>query len=429
MEATIIINSEETVICPSCSHKFPLHQGITQQTIQRYEKDHEKHLNKQVQQLQAKFKRDAAKAAEKTYKTQISGLQLELDETKDTLKGTESRIKKVKKEARIQAKKDLEDELKNLSEELDEKGSIIKKLKANELKLRKEKNRIEEEKEDLELEIQRRLDEAKKEIQQQADKTAIDKFKLKEAEYKKRLGDAQKANEELTRKLEQGSQQLKGEVLELEIEDLLKKSFPYDVIEAVAKGARGADILQRVYTPTGQLCGTIIWEAKRAKNWSDKWIQKLKDDRLKENAEVAVIVSNKLPKDADEQFHILGDIWVTTYSVIKPVAETLRVILIQAFQLKSASIGKNEKMEFLYDYLCSPNFAQKVGSVVETFSTMKQDLDREKNAMFKYWKKRESQLERVAVSMSSMVGELQAIAHDSLIELEGIEQLSLPENT
>ncbi len=424
--AEIIINSEETAICPKCSYKFPIHQGISKQAIERYEKEYDKLLQERTQELRAELAKEATRNAEKNYKGKISELKEELGDAKEALQESESRAKKIKNDAETKVKKEFEAERKSLKEDLEQKEAAIKQFKENELTLRKEKNKLEDEKRNFELEQQRKLDAAKKDIEKKVMEAEAEKFKYREAEYKKQLQSALDANEELTRKLEQGSQQLQGEVLELELEDILRGAFPHDQIEGIAKGTRGADVLQRVCTHTGHLCGTIIWEAKRAHNWSDKWLQKLKDDRLRANADIAVLVSTVLPKDSHESFYIIGDVWVTSDQVVRPVAETLRVILLESNKLRVANTSKNEKMEMIYNYLCSSNFSQKVRSVIEAFMTMKKDLDSEKNAMYKSWKKRESQLERVALSMSSMVGELQAIAQDSLPQLDDIHQLSLP---
>ncbi|MGB6647656.1 MAG: DUF2130 domain-containing protein, partial [Bacteroidota bacterium] len=216
-------------------------------------------------------------------------------------------------------------------------------------------------------------------------------------------------------------------VLELELEKVLKESFPHDKIEAVRKGVRGADVLQLVITPSGQECGTIIWEAKRAENWSAKWVQKLKDDQLEAKADLAAIVTTSFPEGLSEPFSLVDDIWVVGAGAMKPVAQILREMLIEAHKLKLVSTGKSEKMELLYNYMCSAQFAQRVRAVVETFVSMRKDLDQEKTAVQRIWKKREGQLDRVATAMSGMVGELQAIAEESLPQLERIDQLSLPD--
>jgi len=426
MGSNIIISSDEIVVCPKCSNKFPIELGITRQVVEQHEEEYERVLLERTDELKETLSKEAANTAEKKYKSQISDLVEELDSAKEKLDESEERIKKAKEDTREKVLKEFESERKAYTDELNEKDNLIKDFREKEIGLRKEKKKLEDAKKNFELKMQRELDIAKQEIEKEVRESEAEKFNLKEAEYKKKLGDAQKANEELTRKLEQGSQQLQGEILELELETILRDSFPYDHISEIAKGVRGADVLQCVCTQSGQMCGNILWETKRAQNWSNKWLQKLRDDRTAQNADIAVIVSTTLPKDCTESFKIIEDIWIVSTRVIRPVAETLRIILVESNRLKIANKGKSEKAELIYNYLCSPDFARNIRSIIETFTQMKGDLEREKNATYKTWKKREKQLERVAIGMSTMVGELQAIAQDSLPQLDTIDQLLLP---
>lgn len=279
----------------------------------------------------------------------------------------------------------------------------------------------------MELELQRKFDEERNKFEEQIRNSEGERFRLKEAEYNKKIEDAQKANEDLRRKLEQGSQQLQGEVFELELENILKNAFPFDMVEEVRKGARGADVLQTVITRAGQICGKIIWEAKRAENWSNAWVQKLKDDQQESNAELAVLVTTIMPRQMTEPFCILDGIWIVNIAAVRPMAETLRMLLLEAHKHKLISLNKNEKMEALYHYLCSPQFAQKVRVVVDAFSSMKRDLDAEKVAMTRIWKKREQVINRVTINMMGMCGELQAIAEESLPQLDSIAILPAPD--
>ncbi len=393
MATKIILTSDEAILCPKCAESFPLHQGITSQTIQKYEKEFE-----------------------------AASLQHEQEMREDIRREEERRAKQAEARARLQ----FEAEKSELAQDLELRDAAIKEFRQNELLLRQEKQALQQEKENLELAVQRRLEQERKAIQEQISTTVAERFHLKEAEYKKQIEDAQRNVEELTRKLERGSQQLQGEVLELELEQLLRSSFPHDQIDPVRKGQRGADVLQVVHTTTGQRCGTIIWEAKRAENWSDRWIQKLKDDQLEAKAELAVIVSTSMPDGSQDPFLVQSGVWIAREASVKPIAQTLRLMLIEAHNLKLANTGKSEKVEALYDYLCSPQFAQRVRGVVETFSAMKRDLDREKNSIMTLWNKREKQIERVTANMSGMVGELQAIASESLPQLESIGLLTLP---
>jgi len=426
MATKIILTSDEAILCPRCAGSFPLHQGITKQTIQRYESEFEETSLLREQEIREDVRKDEERRAKRTYQDKQAELLEQIQAKQEALTRAESSLEKSVAEAQTRARLEFEAEKSTLAQDLAARDASIKEFRANELALRQEKQALQQEKDNLELQVQRRLDEGRKAIQEQATKTQAERFHLKEAEYKKQLEDAHRDVEELTRRLDRGSQQLQGEVLELELEQLLRTSFPHDRIEPVRKGVRGADVLQVVHTTTGQQCGTIIWEAKRAENWSDKWLQKLKDDQLEAKAELAVIVSTSMPDGSREPFLVQGGVWIARESAVKPIAQTLRLMLIEASNLKLANTGKNEKVEALYDYLSSPQFAQRVRAIVETFAAMKRDLDREKSSIMTIWKKREAQIERVMANMTGMVGELQAIASDSLPQLESIDQLTLP---
>lgn len=130
-----------------------------------------------------------------------------------------------------------------------------------------------------------------------------------------------------------------------------------------------------------------------------------------------------MPKGADELIVRLGDVWVVSTHVIKPVAEMLREVLPEANKLKLVNTGRNEKMELLYNYLSSTQFSQKVRTMLEAFEAMRSDLEAEKRSMQRIWAKRQTQNERVTISMTTVVGELQGIAHEALPQLGNIETL------
>jgi hypothetical protein len=344
----------------------------------------------------------------------------------DTKKAeTEARalIVKAQTEAKAKAQQEFADEKKSLAEELVAKEIKLKEFRDQELELRKQKKELEEQQANLQLELQRKLDEERARITEQITRKETERHALVEAEYRKKIEDVQCANDELRRKLDQGSQQLQGEVLELELEHTLTDAFVHDLIEEVKKGQRGADVLQTVRTPMGQVCGKIIWETKRAENWSDKWLQKLKDDQQAAGADIAVLVTTVFPKGVNEVFARIGDVWVVSPHVMRPVAEALRVTLLEVHHLKLVNTGRSEKMEQLYNYLSSTQFAQKVRTMLEGFEAMRSDLEAEKRAMQKIWIKRQTQIERVTGSMVTVVGELQAIAHEQLPQLATMMQL------
>ena len=423
----IILASDEVIICPKCNHKFPLHTGITQQTIEKYASEYEAVVAADRKSLEERLAKDAERKANKNYAEEIAKLTEQLGESNRVVEATKALVAKARTDAKVRAQAEFDLEKKSLNEELADKNLKLKSFREQELTLRTEKKKLEEAQQGMQLELARKIDEERQRIQKQIADVESEKFRLKEAEYRKQLDDAKKANDDLSRKLQQGSQQLQGEVLELELERVLADAFRHDRIEEIKKGQRGADVLQRVCTSTGQVCGTIIWEAKRADNWSDKWLTKLKDDQLEAKADIPVLVTTAMPKEeTNEPFYMLGDVWVVAPHVIRPVAETLRIILLEANRLKLVNTGRSEKMELLYNYLSSTQFSQKMRTILESFVSMNSDLDAEKRAMQRIWTKRQAQIERVTSSMASVVGELQAIAQDSLPQLEAIQQLALP---
>jgi hypothetical protein len=276
----------------------------------------------------------------------------------------------------------------------------------------------------LNLTIEKRVPEGLDATRQQARKEAEDELNLKVAEGQKKIASMQKTIEELKRKAEQGSQQLQGEVQEMELEALLRAKFSRDTIEPVPKGEHGGDVPHRVISPLGQLCGTILWESKRTKNWSDGWLAKLRDDQRTAKAEIAVIISQALPKGSGT-FELIDGVWVTHPQAAIPVAVALRYTLIETAMARQASEGQQTKTELLYQYLTGPRFRHRVQAIVEAFVSMKEDLHREKRAIVKQWAKREEQIERVMQSTVGMYGDLQGIAGKTIQEIEGLEMKAL----
>ena len=293
-------------------------------------------------------------------------------------------------------------ELRDARAEAEEKARKVAELEQAELGLRREKRALEEQKETLELDVARRLDAERAAIRDAAIAQAEEQHRLRDAERDLKLQDALRMNQELQRKLQQGSQQTQGEALEIALEELLRASFPLDEIEPVAKGVRGADVLQRVRSRSGMACGAILWESKNAKHWSPAWIAKLKDDQREAKAELAILVSTALPKDLTA-FGPCDGVWVAEPGVAVALAAALRVSLVELATTRRAVAGKNEAM----DALC-------VEAVVRTFADMQADLEEEKRAAARRWSKREKQLARVVESTSAMYGDLEGLLGPSL---------------
>jgi len=201
---------------------------------------------------------------------------------------------------------------------------------------------------------------------------------------------------------------------------LLSAKFPLDQIHPVPKGEHGGDVLQHVAGLFGQACGTILWESKRTKTWSDGWLVKLREDQRQAKAELAVIVSQALPKEVDT-FDLIDGVWVTHPRSALPVAMALRQSLMEVAAVRQATEGQQTKMEMVYDYLMGPRFRQRVQAIVEAFSTMQEDLDKERKVIMRQWAKREEQINRVMQATVGMYGDLQGIAGTTLQEIEGLE--------
>ena len=298
------------------------------------------------------------------------------------------------------------------------------KLRKPKLSYLKKQRELDDAKRELDLTVEKRVQEGLIATREQAKKEAEESLSLKVKEREQTIASMQKQIEELKRKAEQGSQQLQGEVQELELETLLTTKFPLDQIQPVPKGEYGGDVLQRVFSGFGQACGTILWESKRTKNWSDGWLIKLREDQRQAKAEIAVIVSQALPKEV-ETFELIDGVWVTHPKAALPVAIVLRHTLMEVASARQASEGQQTKMEMVYQYLMGPRFRQRVQAIVEGFTSMQDDLDKERKVIMKQWAKREEQIDRVMQSTVGMYGDLQGIAGKTLQEIEGLELKSL----
>lgn len=405
--------ANQTIICPHCKKEIPLTEAISHEIREQLRKDFDLQLKKRDQELLQK---------EQTFLQKEKGLKEEFAQ-KMKLEAV-----RFEKEAKHKAEEAIAIQLQDLQAQLAEKSHKLQRAQEAELDLRKQRRELEEKRKAFELEMTRKLDEERTKIKDEAITSVMEEHHLRDLEKDKQIKDMLKQIEDLKRKAEQGSQQTQGEVLELELEEILKANFPLDLIEPVSKGKRGADILQKVHNQSGQYCGTIIWESKRTKAWSEGWIDKLKDDQREAKADIAVLVTTTLPKEVGK-FALVNGVWVTDFPLTVCLAIALRVNLIQVSNAKLAAVGKNEKMEVLYSYLSGPGFSQRVEVIVGAFAAMKNDLDHEKRAMNKIWSKRERQIERVITNISGMYGDMQGIIGASLPQIKSLELKALIEDS
>ena len=276
---------------------------------------------------------------------------------------------------------------------------------------------------ELELTLQRKLIEERGKLQEQLAKEEAEKIGLKEQEYalrtkelEKQIEDQKKLVEEMRRKQEQGSMQLQGEVQELMLEELLQTTFPFDKIEEVGKGVRGADCIQVVRNQFGNESGKIIYESKRTKDFANEWIEKLKSDMRTLGADVAIIVTQTLPKDMD-RFGEKDGVYICTFTEVRSVALLLRNALLKIAEAKKSQENKGDKMVMLYDYLISSEFSEQWKAIREGFMSMKLSIQKERDTMEKLWKAREKQLEKVLLNAAHIKGSVEGIAGADAVNL------------
>ena len=402
----------DIIVCPNCETEIQLNKALTQQISETLKKEMAIDLREQEKKFARK--KEAFKAQEAALNKQASDID-QLVENQ-----LEEKLKAIKTAEREKAAKDTEIVVKNLREELDEKSKKLSSAQETEARLRKESRKLEEREKALELEVERKLAAEVDAAKQQAIKTFQEEQQLKDAAHEKKIADMTKAVDEAKRKAEQGSMQTQGEVAELRLEDALERAFRYDDIEPVAKGVRGADVIQTVKDSSLKACGKIIWESKNTKSWSQGWIQKLKDDQTASGADIAILVTEAMPQDLDD-FGMLENVWVSTPALAIPLASVLRESLADLSYARNSAEGLSEKMQFLHQYIIGPEFRQKVEGIIDTFSGMKNQLDKEKRAMTKIWKEREKQIDRVVENTSGMYGDFKGVIGTALKDIESFE--------
>ncbi len=411
-----MVTKKQQINCPKCGENISIDDVLTHQIEERVKKDMQEENDAQAEQF-ALDKKELELQKSILEKAQVD-TEKEVSR-KVSEKLTEEKIS-LRKEIQAETKKEMASEKKLLEERIIDRDKKLKVANENELALRKEKQSLKDEKDAFELEKTRQLDEERKKIVEEASKKAEEESKYQIAQLQKQVSDATKAKDELARKLEQGSQQTQGEVLELELEDLLTKEFVYDDIVPVPKGMSGADIIQKVKSQQGRSCGQIIWELKKTKTWSNGWIKKLKDDQRAIKADIAVIVSHALPDDV-KGFVFHEGVWICDISLVLALATSLRINLESISNERQMSEGKDEKMEVLYKYLTGVEFKQRVEAIVESFSSMSDSLKKERIAYERIWSEREKQIQAVIKNTVGIYGDLNGV-----VQLQKIEALELP---
>lgn len=417
--------NEPSITCPQCKSEVKLTESLAAPLVKQTEERYRRMMEERQKDLEGE--RDKLRAREAS----LQKAQEDLDTTLRQRLAQERRAiadeEQKKARASLQADLDAAKQEKDVVQtELDASRKKLLDARALELQLRQERQSLKEAQDQFELDKQRAIDEAKAAIRAEAAQQAEQQASFKLMEKQKTIDDLQLKLKEAVQKAEQGSQQLQGEVMELQLEALLRTKFPRDLVEPVAKGESGGDALQRVFGASDVSCGSILWESKRTKAWSDLWLSKVREDMRTAGADVAVIVSQALPKGVDT-FECIDGVWVTSFRCALPLCSSLRQALIQVHANKRALEGQQTKQERLFDYLTGTGFKNRVAAIVERFKELQDDLDKERKAITKMWAKRQQQIDGAIESTVGMFGDFQGIAGKSLQEIEGLDVQRLGE--
>ena len=469
------------IMCPNCGHEFELSDALTGRirehlkvelfqevakrevdlkkraaAIKAQEEQVAKNIEAMEEEIESRLKDRLSKAEKKTAKKlenefsqQLNELQSELadkDMAIKTFREQELELRKRQRELeeaqesmdleinrrldserekiRQNTAKKLESQhtsvIAGLKETLEEREKSLEDFRTKEIELRKRQRELEDSKKDLELEVSRKLDEEREKIKEEALKKADEEHRLKDLEKEKVINDLRTSLEDMKRKADQGSMETQGEVLEQDFEAQLKAFFIHDEIQPVPKGIKGADLVQTVRTPIGAECGVLLWETKNTKAYSAQWIPKLKDDMIDMRASIALLISVVLPPEII-RFGQVDGVWVSDPLSAIPLAAALREQLIALNRERNASIGKNEKMEALYQYLAGVEFKQKIEGIVEAFTSMQDQLNKERRAMERQWKQREKEIERVIKNTVGLYGDMQGIIGGQILTIQALE--------
>lgn len=411
--------SEPTIVCPQCKIEFKLTESLAAPLINSMREEYERQLEKNGELL--KLRQDELEEQRTKLETEKQSLESQLATR------VEEATAKIVAIERSKARLELESDLKQKGTQLAELQDLLKTRESKlaeaqeaQAAVLKKERQLSDDRRELNLTIETRVKEELGAVAEKTNREVEERYKLKVLEGEQKMQSMKQKIEELQQKAEQGSQQLQGEVQELHLETLLSERFPGDSIEPVPKGEFGGDALHRVLTQGGQQSGLILWESKRTKNWSDGWLAKLRSDQRAAGADVAILVSQSLPK-AVEYFDQVDGIWVVSTRCIIPVAIAIRQALLQIAGVRQANEGKLTKMDMVYRYLTGQQFTHRMQAIVEAFSTMQEDLDKERRVIGKQWAKREMQINHVMEATAGMYGDLQGIAGKSLQEIEGLE--------
>jgi hypothetical protein len=405
--------------CPSCAFEFPLEDALNDELKDAIEKE-----KQQLRQQMQDYKRSKEEELRKKEEDFTRQKQLQEDSFQKKLDdAVKQRNQQIEESIRKSVSADYQNQLQLLQQTATENAEKLQQARTREMEFLQKEQALKVKEEELQLTLQRQLITEREKLKEQLQKDEQNKLQMKEEEFQLRLKERDKQIEdqnrlidEMKRKSEQGSMQLQGEVQELLLEEILQATFPFDKIEEVGKGVRGADCTQVVRNQFGNEAGKIIYESKRTKDFSNDWIDKLKADMRNLGADVAVIVTQAFPKDMD-RFGEKEGVYICSFSEVRSVALVLRNAILKIADARKSQENKGDKMVMLYDYLIGSEFSEQWKAIREGFMSMKLSIQKERDAMEKLWKAREKQLEKVLLNAAHIRGSIEGIAGADAVNL------------
>jgi hypothetical protein len=397
------------ITCPKCANQIDVEQVLAEQIAQTLRAD----MLKEKEAYEKAYQKKNADILNK--EKELNQLKEQMDKVVDEKVNQQKAA--IVKTLRTKIEGDFQQELSHYKDEYNKQRQKIQELSAKELELQKMKDNLEDEKQQMALTIQKQVSAQREKLIQDAKQQMQDQLMLQMKDKDILIEDMKKQMSEMKRKMEQGSMQAQGETLEILLEELIAKTFPFDSIEEVSKGTNGADVIHTVYNDYRQICGKLVYEAKRTKSFSHAWIDKLKNDMATHKADIAILVTEVMPKELSH-FGLMDGVWVCTYQEVAALSNVLRQSLIQIHQVAASQENKGDKMVMLYNYLTGNEFAQQIRTLVDSFSMMKDQLDKEKRALTRIWKEREKQIDSVLTNTIEIHASIRGIAGNSVKEIE-----------
>jgi hypothetical protein len=418
----VSLNNEPQLICPKCKTTIKLTESLAAPLIAKTRKQFEQ----QLADKQADFaKREGAlRKAQTTLKRAREAINEEVAIKLEVERGSIALAEAKKAKLAISADlKQRDRRLADLQKSLQANNAKLAEAQQAQALVMRKSRELDDAKREIDLTVEKQVQAALENVRSEAKAEVEDDLRAKVSEKEAQIIGMQRQIEVLSRKADQGSQQLQGEALEIELERSLRERFPRDIMKPVPNGEFGGDLLHSVINQAGQKCGLILWEAKRTKNWSERWLPKLRHDQRAANAGAALIVTTAVPKGVDT-FNLVEGVWITKPRYAIPLAIALRKSIIESAESNFAAEDQRTKTELVYQYLTGPRFRSRIDAIVEKFTDMQIDLDRERKAMTRLWAKREEQLKGVLNSSAGLYGDLQGIAGQAVPELERLSLLN-----